>query len=261
MKHYKFIPEAALIFAMALLVQTICVSSIQADTLSNHVYAKVQSLCLKEYDIYGDKINEETGALFGIGYKSIPSMDTDSFSGGGEVFFGEVETNVSSENNATYENKNKYAGLNLNGNMNFVLFDSFLKDQSLMATGGLGLDCWIRTIGLANYKNAYREIWTNFYGRAGLGFYLLQNVYITGGVKWPFWTQRHIGDFGININPGGKLGYFLEPTIVFKHLSLDLFYESNKFGDDVSTRKSGRLSGWQPASIGRSFGFSVRSNF
>jgi len=261
MKHYKFISKHASSFGLMILIHMTCVSVASADMLSSHVYVKVQSLRLKENDIYGDKVNEETGALFGIGYKSIPSLDDNSFSGGGEVFFGEVETNVNSENSAVYENKNKYVGLNLNGNMNFILFDSFIEDQSLMATGGLGLDCWIRSIGLSNYKKAYREIWTNFYGRAGLGFYLLKNVYITGGVKWPFWTQRHIGDFGLNINPGSKLGIFLEPTITFKHLALDLFFESNKFGDDATSRKAGQYNGWQPASIGRSFGVSVRSNF
>lgn len=261
MKHYKFTTKAALAFAATILIQAVCISIAQAETLSTHVYAKVQSLDLKEFDVSGDKINEETGALFGVGYKSIPSPDTNSFSGGGEVFFGTVETNVNRGRGTECEDSNKYIGLNLNGNMNYVLFGSFLKDQALMATGGLGLDCWVRTIGLSSYRKAYREIWTNFYGRAGLGFYLLKNVYVTGGVKWPLWTQRHIGDFDLNINPGGKLGFFLEPSIVFKHLSLDLFYESNKFGEDISSRESGRYSGWQPASIGRSFGISVRSNF
>jgi hypothetical protein len=258
--NYKPILKPALAFVLAFLVHGKDIPVAFADTLSSHVYAKVQSLSLKEYGSYGDKINEETGALFGIGYKSIPSLDTNSFSSGGEVFFGTVETPQNRGGGPEFENRNKYLGLNLNGNMNFILFDSFLEDQSLIASGGLGLDCWIRTIGLSSYQKAYKEIWTNFYGRAGLGFYLLKNVYITGGVKWPFWTQRHISDFDLNINPGGKLGFYLEPSIVFKHLSLDLFYESNKFGEDIS-RKSGRYSGWQPAAIGRSFGISVRSNF
>jgi hypothetical protein len=261
MKFFKLIPKTTSLFALMILVQLTCISIASADTLSSHVYAKVQSLNLKEYNVYGDKVNEETGALFGIGYKSIPKLDENSFSGGGEVFFGTVETNVNQGSGEASEDINKYLGMNLNGNLNFIMFDSFLEDQSLIATGGLGLDCWIRTIGLSHYQTAYREIWTNFYGRAGLGFYLIKNVYITGGVKWPFWTQRHIGDFGLNINPGGKLGIFLEPSITFKHLALDLFFESNKFGDDITSRKAGRYNGWQPASIGRSFGISVRSNF
>jgi hypothetical protein len=263
MKRYELILKTAVAFILAILIQATGIpSACAADSLPSHVYLKLKSLSLKEYDAYGNKINEETGAMLGIGYKSIPGQDSNSFSGGGEVFYGTVETNVISQKGTLFEDKNKYIGLNLHGNMNFILFDSFLEDQFLMATGGLGLDCWIRSIGLLHKDTASEEIWTNFYGRAGLGFYLMKNVYISGGVKFPFWTQRHIGDFGLNLNPSGKLGVFIEPTIIFKHLTLDLFYESSKYGEsDMRRGRSGKYNGWQPASVGRSFGISARSNF
>jgi hypothetical protein len=262
MKRYEILYKASAAFVLVILIQTTVVSFVCADSLSSHVYMKLQSLSLKEYDAYGDKINDETGATLGVGYKSIPRQDSTSFSGGGEVFYGTVETNIKLQNGVSLKDKNKYFGLNLRGNMNFILFDSFLEDQSLMATGGLGVDTWIKSIGLLHKELASDEIWTNFYARAGLGFYLLKNVYISGGVKLPFWTQRHIGDFGLNINPNGKLGFFIEPTIISKNLSIDLFYESNKFGESDGRRGSpGRYNGWQPSSVGRSFGISARAKF
>jgi hypothetical protein len=230
--------------------------------LSSHVYVKAQSLTLKEYDKYGEKTIEEEGALLGIGYKLIPKLDATSLSGDGELFYGIVDYDGQLRNGDAVDEKNKYIGVNLHGNLNFLLFESFLEEESLMAITGLGIDCWSRSMNLIHKENGYREIWTNFYGRAGVGFYLLKNVYFSGGVKIPFWTKRHIGDFNLNLNPKGKMGAFIETTILLDHISMDLFFESNKFvKSDMESGKSNQYNGWQPELKGQTIGVSFRSNF
>jgi hypothetical protein len=261
MKQFKSTYKTVMAFAIGLIVFGTCGLEAYAE-LSSHVYLKAQSLSLKEYDDHGNKITEESGALLGIGYKSIPKQDSTSLSGGGELYYGTVDYAGQLRNGVAVEDKNKYMGLNLHGNMNILIFESFLEEHSLMALGGLGVDCWIKSLSLTHKENGYREIWTNFYGRAGLGFYLFKNVYISGGAKIPLWTRNHIGNFGLNLNPKGKIGTFLEPTIVFDHLSIDLFYESNKFGtSDIQSRKGIQYNGWQPESVGRTIGISLRSRF
>lgn len=261
MKPYKFTCKIAVAFTVMFIVFGTNGFKAYAEK-SSHVYLKAQSLSLKEFDRHGDKINEESGALLGIGYKSIPDHDSTSFNGGGELYYGTVDYSGRLRSGIAVEDKNKYVGLNLRGNMNILLFDSFLEEQALMATGGLGVDCWIKSLSLIHKENGYREIWTNFYCRAGLGFYLFKNVYISGGAKIPLWTKNHIGNFGLNLSPKGKTGIFLEPSIIFDHLSIDLFYESNKFSTaDMQSRKGAQYNGWQPESIGRTIGISLRSNF
>lgn len=261
MGQNKYCFKTEMAFVLIMLILGIHIHIARAE-LSNHVYVKVQSLSLKEYDGFGTKINEESGAMVGIGYKSIPIPDSNSLSGGGEVYFGTVESNGQSLNGTEVEDRNRYTGLSLRGNINILLIDSFLEDRSLMAICGLGLDCWIHSISLFRKEHAYREIWTNLYSRMGLGFYIYKNVYISGGAKIPLWTQNHVGEFNLNLNPRGRMGVFFEPTIIFKHVSVDLFYDTNKFDKSgLQPGKTSRYNGWQPASVGSSLGISIHSNF
>jgi hypothetical protein len=261
MGQNKYCFKTEMAFVLIMLILGIHIHIARAE-LSNHVYVKVQSLSLKEYDGFGTKINEESGAMVGIGYKSIPIPDSNSLSGGGEVYFGTVESNGQSLNGTEVEDRNRYTGLSLRGNINILLIDSFLEDRSLMAICGLGLDCWIRSVSLLRKAHAYNEIWTNLYSRMGLGFYIYKNVYISGGAKIPLWTQNHVGEFNLNLNPRGRMGVFFEPTIIFKHVSVDLFYDTNKFDKSgLQPGKTSRYNGWQPASVGSSLGISIHSNF
>jgi hypothetical protein len=230
--------------------------------LPHHAYVTAQYLMLKEFYDHGNKAREESGGLFGIGYKLNPNQNSSSFSGDGEVYFGVVDYEGQSLNGEPFKDKNKYTGLNLNGNATFFLCNLFSEESSLMALGGVGINSWIRSINLIRKEYGYREIWTNFYGRTGLGLYLGKNVYISGGVKIPFWTSKHIGDFDIELNPKGRMGAFFETSILVSNFSLFLFYESNRFQkSEMPSVKADQYQGWQPESEGRSIGFSLRSRF
>jgi len=230
--------------------------------MSKHVYVKAQFLSLKEIDQNDGKALEESGALIGIGYKLIPEQTSSSFSGDGELYYGVVSYEGQSQMGVSFKDRNKYTGINLDGNFNVFLCDLASDEQSLMAVGGLGIDSWIRSINLIRKEYGYREIWTNFYGRAGLGLYLMKDFYISGGVKVPFWTSKHIGDFDLSLNPKGKTGVFFETTILMKYLSLFLFYEANRFeGINNESQKADQYYGWYPETKGRNIGFSLRSRF
>jgi len=230
--------------------------------LSKHVYVKAQFLSLKEIDQNDGKILEESGALIGIGYKLIPEQKSSSFSGDGELYYGVVEYEGQSQMGVSFKDRNKYTGINLDGNINIFLCNLASDEQSLMAVGGLGIDSWIRSINLIHKEYGYREIWTNFYGRVGLGLYLMKDIYISGGAKVPFWTSKHIGDFDLNLNPKGKTGVFFETSILMKYFSLYLFYESNRFqGVNTGSQKTDQYYGWCPETKGRNIGFSLRSRF
>jgi hypothetical protein len=261
MKQSKFQFRAASAFIVIIIVCGTNILDAYAK-LSKHVYLKAQFLSLKEFDSHGNQTREESGGLLGIGYKLIPEQDSSSICGDGELYLGVVGYDGQSQNGESFKDKNKYTGLNLNGNINLFLCNLFSEERSLMAIGGLGVNSWIRSINLIHTEYGYREIWTNFYGRAGLGLYLTKNVYLSGGAKVPFWTSKHIGDFDIELNPRGRTGAFFETSVMVSHFSLYLFYESNRFKKSyVKTQTVYQYYGWQPESKGRVIGFSLRSRF
>jgi len=261
MKPSGMIYRTATAFIITVIVFITTIPAAYAK-ISNQVYVKAQFLSMKEFDDKSDKILEESGALFGVGYKLIPERDSSSLRGDGEIYFGVVDYDGQSENGNSFKDKNKYLGLNLDGNMNFFLCNLLSEEQSLMAMAGLGIDSWIRSINLIHKEYGYREIWTNFYGRVGLGTYLKKDFYVSGGLKIPFWTSRHIGDFDLDLNPKRKTGVYIETSILIRYFSLYFFYESNRFQASHLSQETGdQYYGWQPDSKGRNIGFSLRYRF
>jgi hypothetical protein len=259
----KYIPSYCLsaAFTVILIFIGTGVPDANAEFLG-HVYLKAKSLSMKEYNEEGDRTTRESGALLGIGYKLIPREDSSSLSCDGEFYYGVVDYDGHLEDGEPFNDSNKYIGLNLGGNMNFFLCNLYSERRSLLAITGLGIDTWVRSIGIFKPEHGFREIWTNLYGRAGLGAYVSNNIFISGGAKIPLWTSKHVGEFDIHINPNGKPGTFIETSFIFMRYSIYLFYETSRFENyGAGDAEADQYYGWQPSTKGRTIGFSFRSSF
>jgi hypothetical protein len=257
MKSRKIVSKILLIMSTLLLTMVILPFVVCAG-VSDQLYLKARSLSWKEFDDYGAKLMGESGTIYGIGYKSLPDPARTSFSSDGELYYGVVDYDGHLQNMEPFKDKDRYFGYRLEGCISWPLFKPSAEKQSLLTVLGLGVDMWQRSVGINSDESGYDELWKNIYGRAGLGYYPTKNVYISGGVKVPFWTQNSFE--GINTNPGGKIGTYLDATISFGHFSANVFYESMKF---VKSHAETYLIYyvWQPATEVQSIGASIGYNF
>jgi hypothetical protein len=224
---------------------------------SNQVYGKVQSYKWTEYRDNGDKFLKESGTFISIGHRLLPKPDSFSFSDNAEIYFGTVEYDGQYADGTSLKDDSDYKGMTVDANVSLPLYKSSSGEQSLLAIGGIGINRWTRSVASGS-SDSYDEVWTTLYGRAGLGFYAMKKLYVSGGVKIPMQTKNNVDELGLNLSPKGKTGPFFEASCLLQKVSIGLHYESAKFGkSDEDYSEKYNAPGHQPDSEVEEIGVSI----
>lgn len=230
-----------------------------ADTSAE---VSMESFQWSEYDSSGSRLLREHGPRLGFGLRwdnYARPLDHWRYSALTRLTVGTVSYDGQTQSGVPVQTDTQYTGLR------GEVMAGYQVGFGLLVQGGAGLDLWQRLIKDTTSAIGYRETYSIFYAKAGIGYLghvgggrLLAVV----GPKMPVYTNeyvdmRHVGYDPLTLHPGRRVSPFGQIEFISEsgdqpQWRASLYYDSYRFtpSDPATLTAGGATVGqaWQPES-------------
>jgi hypothetical protein len=169
----------------------------------------------REYDTAGNQLLEEKGPRFvmhGHYEKWLPSGAV--FGGQGDLYFGSVDYDGQTQSGVPVQTDTDYSGFRFEGGGGYL---APVGAHGIGVIGSIGFDSWIRSLQSAydrngNFVYGYDEEWFTFYARIAAAWNTRTGGWeqrLRAGLKYPFYTENYVPDFGVTLEPEPGPSYFV----------------------------------------------------
>jgi len=212
----------------------------------------------REYDSSGNQLLEEKGPRFVIhgNYENwLPGGAV--FGGLADIYFGTVDYDGQTQSGTPVQTDTDYSGFRLEGGGGYLWP---VGNHGIGIVGSLGFDSWIRTLqdsytSTGTYVYGYEEDWFTFYSRIAAAWNYRSGTWqqrLRAGWKYPFYTENHVPDLGVTLEPKAGPSYFINwdarwPVSRTMALGLGLYYEYTVYRES-NAEPSGGFLYYQPES-------------
>jgi hypothetical protein len=194
----------------------------------------------REYDSAGTQLLEEKGPRFVMhGHYEDWQPGGAVFGGQADLYFGSVDYDGQTQSGTPVQTDTDYSGVRLEGGGGYLWP---VGNHGIGIIGSVGFDSWIRSLqdsrtSTGTFVYGYDEDWYTFYARLAAAWNYRDSVWqhrLRAGLKYPFYTENRVPDFGVTLEPKAGTSYFINwethwtisPTVA---LGVALYHEYTRY--------------------------------